>query len=746
MLRALFWKEWREQRSLVAAGGAVSLLVPLVLLVASVAIDRAMPVSLLAESVMVVTIGVVWPLFAAGSGAGTMGSDADDGTLGYLLSRPASRLKVWGVKVAAGLAAFLVVVGISLGVVAALRLVGGNVGVGTTGLILRRGPGGAWGTSLELVSPVVLGLLPLSILLLFPFAVLLSTFRMRALAAAGWSGALTVVTLLGLQGLQARIGMWDPSVFVGVPDVDVLLVAGVLLLASLLRFTHGEPLEAGARRGILLAVAVAGVGILLGVLPTAWSYATLAPVDGVESEFDLASGRDSLVVRTSGVLRNGGHLWWAPADGSGPRRLTGRLQVAAAPSVSPDGRWVAYYADDGPLGLLSTRPGLRVRRLHADVERTLLRGLFPDAHVHGRDSASRSRRGFSSVAGRRPAGVFSPTSTHLALATRELAASEGWTLHVVGFETGDVRSLGLEEIGVRSTVRSRRPALRWSSDGRRLYLLLRRDYRESEGRLVAYDMEAGSFETVLEEPGWVLGWPDHPEPVSRWMILRATPAWDAVALPLDGYAEIVRFDEPDEDVSHLQLVDLVDGSARVLSESRLDIASMGSSGRRLFHAVVSRDPEAPEVAGRRTYRTRLEIVSPERRERRVVTSFAGAAAEMFPPPPGGRHVAMLVSASERGFYGLIDLDDAKPTPRELRRLPVGWRVRGWLGPEALLVSRQPASRGDRRSGPGTGGPGGLGGAGDRVLAVFDAVDETLRQIYPRSHDEADLEQPTSGER
>ena len=101
MLRALVWKEWRQQRSIVVAGVGLAFIFPVIVYVVGRTAGSRMYDLGLAELVPFLTAALVWPLFAAVIAATASCGDADGGgSLVFLLSRPVSRTTIWAVKLA----------------------------------------------------------------------------------------------------------------------------------------------------------------------------------------------------------------------------------------------------------------------------------------------------------------------------------------------------------------------------------------------------------------------------------------------------------------------------------------------------------------------------------------------------------------------------------------------------------------------------------------------------------------------
>ncbi|MGD8327970.1 MAG: ABC transporter permease [Acidobacteriota bacterium] len=123
MNRALIWKEWRQQRSLVFAAIVAALLLPLFVYIGSFGGFRF---DSLTQVLMALQMIVVVPVFAAATGALSFADDRIDNTMGFLLSRPASRVRVWVIKVSVAFLTFLVIWILTLGIAMLLSgLVGG---------------------------------------------------------------------------------------------------------------------------------------------------------------------------------------------------------------------------------------------------------------------------------------------------------------------------------------------------------------------------------------------------------------------------------------------------------------------------------------------------------------------------------------------------------------------------------------------------------------------------------------------
>jgi len=99
MLRALAWKEWREQRALVVAGVVLALTMPVLVVAASTAAATPLTMRRLADVVPVIFAVLLWPMIAFAAGSATFANESGQRTLGFLASRPVSFRSIWLAKV-----------------------------------------------------------------------------------------------------------------------------------------------------------------------------------------------------------------------------------------------------------------------------------------------------------------------------------------------------------------------------------------------------------------------------------------------------------------------------------------------------------------------------------------------------------------------------------------------------------------------------------------------------------------------
>lgn len=257
MLRALIWKEWREQRPLVLAAVVAAFALPLFILMGSLGTFRG---DSLTQVLPALNMIVLLPVFAAATGALCFADDRSDNTLGFLLSRPASRNRVWLVKVGVALTAFGAIVVLSIGVSMLLAWLAG--GPTLTDLVPRRGSfplgvrplggEGVRGFVVQALSTPGRGWLPGLLayyltspacwLLLFGASAFWSTRQDRPLKAM-FAGLATTAALIALQVFFSLIGAQASSIRIYI--LWPHLAAVTLLIASYLLFRTTEPAGSG---------------------------------------------------------------------------------------------------------------------------------------------------------------------------------------------------------------------------------------------------------------------------------------------------------------------------------------------------------------------------------------------------------------------------------------------------------------------------------------------------------------------
>ncbi len=446
---ALAWKEWREQRGVLFAGLAVSLILPPFIMMLGAA--GLAPVRDGMAGVLVFLIaGLVWPVFALLAGAGTFAGETAAGTLAYLLTRPVSRLTIWCVKVASGAA---VVAGIACGS-ALVAWVFLAMTSPTPGPALL---GALDDTDLAPFAAAV------CVPLLFGTACFFSTFMPRPLTAAG-------AALVGAAALCAAIlSFWlsldlqpldDPILLLGHLGAITLIVLGAAWGAF--RGREGGT----ARRGLAVggACLIVCMAVSIGIV-AALDRLPIARAEAWVYDVDPHSGAAALTVQRDGG--NSPRIWIVHADGGGAVRLTPRL--TRQPAFSPDGARIAYWSLRSWTGLASSEYHLRVMRADGTEDRRVAGGHLHEEEWHDL-----------------PWVVFSPDSDGVAFLADDrivLAALEG---------EADGSSIFTEDLFDTPFEGGR--LLGWRADGRALVLLA--EGEDERTRVGLFDLTSGSLRTV----------------------------------------------------------------------------------------------------------------------------------------------------------------------------------------------------------------------------------------------------------
>jgi ABC-type transport system involved in multi-copper enzyme maturation permease subunit len=358
MTRALIWKEWRTQRSLVFAGLAIASVLPLFLM-AGMAVTSpnhsfADLVSILSPLFMM----FVWPVFAAAIAGSAFSADMSDDSLRFLLSRPVSRARVWLIKVGAALAAFLAVV----------------LGTVVIGLVYARltadGP-----RQLRFLVAQQLGgdgaLDPEVLIVLVPFAFLFgcsvycSTFAKRPLAAAvgGFLVAGAIVLIVGLVWMLlvpmspiSRDNFIATAVGIAVPVATIGIWA-----AAFWAFWRGDIFGGGARRRALWPlVTVTMVVLLAGTWPAVAAGARSLVSIAARHRGDLVLSDGAVIIAEETPSGYSTRLTRVPVGGGAATILA--PEDATLPVVSPGGEWIVYVAHGGYLGMAAGEHELRAMR------------------------------------------------------------------------------------------------------------------------------------------------------------------------------------------------------------------------------------------------------------------------------------------------------------------------------------------------------------------------------------------------
>ncbi len=366
MLRALVWKEWREQRPLVIAGVALAAVMPVMLFTVATATMPGFSNRRLADLTVLAFVLLMWPMFTAAAGAGTFANESSGRTLGFLLSRPVARRNIWVVKVALAAFAITVVIAASWVIVNVVSWLAGAQGAANPSLAAVDGA----------LDESVIALLGLY--LCFSAAVFLSAHVGRPLAATIGGLAITMLTVVILIVLWPRVGLLTSFSETWI-KVEALVAATMLLALSLHRFTSAEAGTASSLARTLSSVALMiAVTAAVGFAPALYAD-IFADLDrAVTYDFALSPSGDTAVVTAAQYPSMKGSLWRLPDEAQGadggaeqlaPRRLTRRL--AFSPFFSPDGQWVYYFTARRP-GMVSGDVDLRAVRIDGAEDRLVI--------------------------------------------------------------------------------------------------------------------------------------------------------------------------------------------------------------------------------------------------------------------------------------------------------------------------------------------------------------------------------------
>jgi len=623
MNRALLWKEWREQRPLVLTGLLVTALMPLFLIAGLSAFSsRGVNLPDLAEALPGLYVLLLWPLFAVAAGAGTVATEIGDGTLGFLLSRPVSRLRVWLVKVGMAAAAFTLVVLCSGLVSWILHVVASGGDAGSTP--------GTWDiANLSLVGLSLAG----AVLVMFSTAVFFSTVLSRAMTAAA-AGLVAALTLLaGIFLVWSRmdlVPLLEPQWIA----LEMGLMASLILLASLYLFSRGEMLRGkGARKTALVAVALALLGGGVGTLPVLFASFQVTPEGAGFDDAFLSPSGDAVVASVARANGASPQVWLIPTDGSGFRRLTGRLTMA--PALSPDGEWLAYVSLRGTLGMRSSAaPQIRVMRLDGRDDHAI--GSW---HTDVLDHDMRFDP---------PRLAFSPDSTRVLVSH--------WR------DIGQVLSLDGSpgvEITLEGTPLEGGSPFDWSPGGSEVLVLRHPSEQRSGSTLGAVNPGTGEARVFFEttELAFVRRW--------RGGWLRNTPLLGS------SLAIVVRTETPDEaDDYWLSLIDLEDGSRRPITHSFcLPSFDMDRDEESMVYLTC------PEKGDGKENIAEVHRWKSDGSDEVLLTSLELPVWSMFLSPAGERVVF-------RGLEGVRVLDP----DGSLRDLDAqGWQTLGWAGKDRMVT-------------------------------------------------------------
>lgn len=613
VIRALVWKEWREQRSLLLSGLLLAAVLPLLVMSGATAMSIAVDPSTLAGALPAILLFLLCPLFCAAAGASTIAGEIGEGTLGFLLSRPASRSLVWTVKV--GLAGAVCLL-MAAGALLLSWLYGALSGLETVEPYIRT----ISRTSPEGLYTLVAG--AAAAFLLFCCSVFFSGVIGRPMAAAAAALAAWIALLAALVVLWSRLDLvprLEPEWFAG-----EMFLAGLLVLASsLYLFARGETLRGRAARGrAAVSAASALLAMTLVSLPLFHARTRLSPEEAVLRHPILSRSGEAVIATASFPDAASPQVWLIHPSGGDVERLAGRLAYGHA--VSPDGAWVAYLSQRGWFGLIGEQPVLWAVSAGGS-------GAHPLAPLQ---SEYREADWLPPVA-------FSPDS-------RMAAALSGGVL-VVATVSGDrpaqTISTPLEP--------GHRFLLGWTSSGSEVLLLAVRQGPPPSWTLQAVDADSGMSRTVHAGSAAVMSSPRR-APQGGWT---RVPLWvlagSAPARPIE-----------------LVLVDPETGAAdRISSEACFGVAEIARESDPLYYATCGKDADG----SRRSSLRRRDLSDGTDT---TVATVEGQIHRVLASPDGRRLiVARLSSTGSSVLPAIVVTEEGGTRELEAGWTPLGWSGR-----------------------------------------------------------------------
>ena len=553
MIRALAWKEWREQRANVVAGLGLAAALPLFVIAGGVAFSSGITARTLADTIPVLFVLLLWPLFALAAGASTFANERAGQTIGFLMSRPIPRTFVWVVKVALAAAATLSVMVGSLVVAQILQAFADR-------------PLGAWlalghfTSTLDASLAAAFG--PAALYLTFASAVFFSTRGSRALTAAAGALVASLLMLAAIIFVSPLLALMLDFQWIWI-GVESAIAASLLLLLSLRRFTSLDTsAPSSLPRTAVTLLLILLFTLMLGTAPAIYADVFADLEAGFTRRLTAYPVGDSLIVEANAYPSIFGSIWridMREADpSSGPSYLRLTANLAFQSFASPDGRRIYYFSRRGFLGLTKGGIDLRVVDVDGGNDRLVVADVDPR-------SGSIYWRGFGYSSGGE--AVFSPDGTQVAL-------NEGWW----GYEPMIISLVDGRVDFVREPDPQRSVELAviaWGADGKELFVRRRlvdgfRSYRVVVGR---YNPDSRQLTPLIESRGRaVSAWPPSGGVAETIASLRQLPV-------------VVRGEE--ELGSTLLLLDLDAGSTTELvkSECGLTRATIAADGRTMAYRV-----------------------------------------------------------------------------------------------------------------------------------------------------------------
>lgn len=656
MIRALLWKEWRTQRAIVAVGFGLALVVPLLLSAWVLAAGGGRGLWVAADMAPFVTAVIVWPLLAAIAGAATGSDELAQGTLGFLLSRPVSRRRLWLTKSLMGALAVVAVLAFSFGVSALFNVVAGNEALRFP---FSSGPfGGSAFFPDSLLRVYVTG----AVVLAYAAAVYFAAFVSRPIASAalGLAAGITVCGMIaGGQHVLAHqpgdVSDAGPFAVTSLALATAIVLGGGMVLYRIGNAGGSEPM---GRR----AAAIGAAALLLIACSTALVGAVTTRVDprrSVVYVLDSLPNADAAVVSVRADTFAGPQFFVLDAGGS-YRRLTPRMSVHG--ELSPDGRSFAYITGTGAGGLRGAGCRLRLVGIDGREDRELARFPLIRSRADGCETWGMGLNGMK----------FSPDASRLALVV------DG-SLLVVDARGGNApRRIAVPGVtfdgpppasAAEFQARSALEVLGWTSDGVRILL-------QGSSYVVAVDAESGAAERLIDVPdGDSLSLTTHRGALIPFMqrrpVGRTSDGWDIGAHRL------------------LLLGTDSGGVTEIVSWQREARLWAWAGKETVLYLVIPADAARDEEQSLR--RRELHRFTPATGTDELIAESPAFANPHFAP----REDVVAVEHWGTSTRGEMEPSHVAVFGRgaPLRfDLPPGWQVEGWLGADHLVVSRHVQGR------------------------------------------------------
>ena len=677
MLRALVWKEYREQLPVAVEGMAISLVLPFVVVsMVAATMSQADPMDM-ADVLRVVLAIMVWPIFAAAIGATTFAGDGRSASLGFLLSRPVARGWIWLAKAATGALAVIVVVGISWL-------------ISKTFDYLVAGPSMRPSLSGGPLSGNVIALVALA----FVLSVYFSSFFERPLTAAGAGLVVALGLVVMTNALWEAFGSFGGDLDARIILTQLGIAAMAILVVSLYAFARGELMERRAhRKRLAVGAGIAVASLVMGTAGLLFAETRLDPSYARLSNPRLTPSGEGVIVSANRENGRARQVWLVRFDGD-LVRLTPRLTYFRG--FTEDGGSILYESRRGWLGFPSWDRQFRAVRLDGTGDRFIEEDRdwytrewisSPDGSLKARFEYERSR--------------YSERSQRVLV----IASTEG----------AEVDRVDLREIGSPYD-------WAWREDSSGLVF--------NRGRtltLTSYILATGEFEDLVQHSAaqdrWAR-WSGLPDPVGSHVRLSRGDAFG------DPRQVIWAVDDIDLETGQISTIFEVHGrGVPGRSEWYCDeYVRLSDDGRRFFYTTCVPYPHS----ARRIWKTHVHVVDLESGENRVWTTIEGTLGRLKMNPTGDRMFAPsaqpLVDPGKdlrppvmwewRRVNAIVEPDGS------LLELEAGWRLTEWMDQNRALVAYYPEA----------GGPSSRNywSRQDHIpqLAIIDVLTGRLEIFYP----------------